>query len=532
MPWLMRLVISTSLAVMLVSTARVSLKNPEGKSPEGQRAERQGAEKTPIDCTVTALQARAPKGTTITAATMVAAAGRVPSHCLVDGHTTSVGNEVNFRLGLPREWNGKLYFVGVGGLGGRIGTLTRGLARGYASASTDTGHTIDDTTWMSNRAREIDYGHRGTHVTAVAAKALTAAFYGRPIAHAYFDGCSNGGRQALMEVQRYPNDFDGVIAGNPSTGTAMQLGRALVYQKMLAKAGYFLTEAAVELISQATLSACDKTDGLEDGLISEPTRCAFDPETLKCTGGKTTGCLSEGQLSVVRQIYGGAKLPSGEVYAWGFPAGHEGGSTGWRAWISGPEEPQPQPDGTLAYLGGRLPIGFPIAEANMSGLALEQDDPSFSWRTLKFPADVARLKTMSEILSPLDADLRPFQKQGGKLLLYHGWADPAISANGTVAYFDRVTATVGGPVQADTFARLYLIPGMHHCSGGPGPNEFDFLTPLEQWVEQGVAPGPIVATHRTAGQVDRTRPLCPHPQVARYIGTGSIDEAANFRCAQ
>lgn len=515
MSWIIRLVISTGLVVWMVSTARVF---PQGPVPP------------PAECTVAALQALAPKGTTITAATMVAAAGRVPSHCLVDGQTTSVGNQVNFRLGLPGEWNGKFFFVGVGGLGGRIGALTRGLARGYATASTDTGHTSDDPTWMSNRAKEIDYGHRGTHVTAVAGKALARAFYGRPIDHAYFDGCSNGGRQALMEVQRYPDDFDGIIAGNPSTGTGMQVGRALVYQKMLARAGNFLTREAVELISQATLAACDKTDGLEDGLISEPLRCSFDPESLKCTEAKTTGCLNEGQLAVVRQIYGGAKLPNGEVYAWGFPVGHEGGETGWRAWISGPEDPQPQPDGTLTYNGGRLPIGFPIAESNMRGLALEEDDSSFSWRTLRFPADVARLKTMSEILSPLDADLRPFQKRGGKLLLYHGWADPAISALGTVDYFDRVTAIVGGPTQAETFVRLYLIPGMHHCSGGPGPNEFDILTPLEQWVEQGVPPGPIVATHRTAGQVDRTRPLCPHPQVATYSGTGSIDEAASFRC--
>jgi feruloyl esterase len=515
MTLLMRLVISTGLAVLMVSTARVFTQSPVTMSPK---------------CTVAALQSLAANGTTITAATMVPAAGRVPSHCLVDGHTISVQNRVNFRLGLPRDWNGKFYFVGVGGLGGRIGALTRGLERGYASASTDTGHTSDDPTWMSNRAKEIDYGYRGTHVTAVAGKALTSAYYGRPIDHAYFNGCSNGGRQALMEVQRYPDDFDGIIAGNPSTGTPMQVGRALVYQKMLANAGNFLTPEAVELISQATLAVCDKADGLEDGLVSEPPRCSFDPETLKCTGNQTEGCLNEGQLAVVRQIYHGARLPNGEVYAWGFPVGHEGGATGWRAWISGPEPPQPQPDGTLDYGDGREPIGFAIAEANMRGLALQQDDPSFSWRTLRFPADVARLRTMSQILSPLDADLRPFQKRGGKLLLYHGWADPAISAYGTLDYFNRVATFVGGAAQADRFLRLYLIPGMHHCTGGPGPNEFDLLTPLEQWVEQGVVPGPIPAMLRNGEQVIRTRPLCPHPMVARYTGTGSIDEAANFRC--
>ena len=514
-----RVLLSTALAVVAAAGAHVLTQAQAPASPAGA-----------VECTVAGLQALAPKGTTITTATPVAAAGRVPAHCLVDGHATSVGNEVNFRVGLPQQWNGKFYFVGVGGLGGSIGSLARGLERGYAAASTDTGHTSDDTTWMSNRAKEIDYGYRGTHVTAVAGKALTTAFYGKPIAHAYFDGCSNGGRQALMEVQRYPDDFDGIIAGDPATGTPMQVGRALVYQKMLARPEHFLTQDAVELVSKATLAACDKTDGIVDGLITDPTRCTFNPDVLACSGGATTGCLNAGQLDVVRQIYGGARLPNGEVYAWGFPPGHEGSATGWRAWISGPEDPQPQPDGTLAYTGRRLPSGYNLAESNMRALALDNDDPSFSWRTLTFPADLARMKTMSDILSPLDADLRPYQKRGGKLLLYHGWADPAISALGTLGYYNRMATIVGGQAKADAFTRLYLIPGMHHCSGGPGPNEFDMLTPLEQWVERGIAPGPIVATHRTNGQPDRTRPLCPHPQVARYTGTGSVDDAANFRC--
>ena len=185
-------------------------------------------------CTIEALQPKAPAGTTITAAAMVEAADGVPAHCRVDGHADSPGNTVNFRLGLPMQWNGKFYFQGVGGLGGTIGSLNTGLARGYASASTDTGHVSSDSTWFPNRAKEIDYGYRGTHVATVATKALTAAFYARPPQHAYFNGCSNGGRQALMEVQRYPADFTGIIAGDPAMGTPMQVGRALVYQHMLA----------------------------------------------------------------------------------------------------------------------------------------------------------------------------------------------------------------------------------------------------------------------------------------------------------
>ena len=213
----------------------------------------QGDAFAPADCTVERLQAKAARGTTITAAAMVDAAERVPAHCRVDGHTESPGNTVNFRLGLPVRWNGKFYFQGVGGLAGTIGSLNTGLTRGYASASTDTGHTTDDPTWGQDRAKEIDYGHRGTHVATVAAKALTAAAYGRPLQQAYFNGCSNGGRQALMEVQRYPEDFTGIIAGDPAMGTPMQVGRALVYQHMLASASNDLPAEKVDLISKASL---------------------------------------------------------------------------------------------------------------------------------------------------------------------------------------------------------------------------------------------------------------------------------------
>jgi hypothetical protein len=204
-----------------------------------------------VSCSVVSIQAKAPKDVTITAAAMVIpppgnARGAEPTHCRVDGHVAVPGNQVNFRVGLPDAWNGKFYFSGVGGLGGRIGSLNKGLARGYASASTDTGHSADDRTWGSNRAKEIDYGHRGTHVTAVASKAIATAFYAKPVEHAYFEGCSNGGRQAFMEVQRYPSDFDGVIAGHPATGTPMQAGRAVVYQHMLASPDNLLTTETIE----------------------------------------------------------------------------------------------------------------------------------------------------------------------------------------------------------------------------------------------------------------------------------------------
>ena len=484
-----------------------------------------------VDCSVASLQAKAPKGTTITAASVVPAADKVASYCRVDGHVAVPGNEVNFRLGLPTAgWNGKFYFSGVGGLGGRIGSLDKGLARGYASASTDTGHSADDPTWGSNRAKEIDYGHRGTHVTAVASKALAAAFYAQPVQHAYFEGCSNGGRQAFMEVQRYPEDFDGIIGGHPATGTPMQAGRAIVYQHMLKAPENFLTAEKIEVLSKATLAACDDKDGLKDGLITDPRACAFNVDSLACKAGDGPDCLTPGQVTTVKKVYGGVKMKDGKTFAYGFPVGHEGGPTGWRAWISGVNPPVKQEDGSLAYGAERQPSGFGLMEPNFRFLALDNDDPKYSWRVLDIDRDLPRLKTMTEILSPLDPDLRPYQKHGGKLIAYHGWSDPGISAAGTVAYFDQMTKMVGGQKAADEFARLFMVPGMHHCGGGFGPNTFDMLPALEAWVEKGVAPKEIIASRITDGKIERTRPLCPHPQVATYRGQGDINDAGSFEC--
>ena len=411
----------------------------------------------------------------------------------------------------------------------QVANLRQGLERGYATATTDTGHLASDQTWGTNRAKEVDYGHRGTHVTTVASKDLTTAFYGKPLNRAYFNGCSNGGRQALMEVQRYPTDFDAIIAGDPATGTPMQMGRGLVFQKMLASTEAYLPQSKVELISNATLAACDATDGLKDGLITDPTKCTFRIETLKCKGGDGPNCLNAKQLEVVQQIYNGYKLPNGEVYAWGFPFGHEGSASGWQAWINGSVAPTKRQDGSLVFTE-KLPSGYALSDTNFKFLSTDEDDPTFDWRTFDLARALPRLKVMTDILSPLDPDLRPFKAHGGKLLMYHGWSDPAISALGTVDYFNKVGKVVGSQQELDAFVKLFLVPGMHHCSGGPGPNEFDALTALENWSEKGQPPAMMLATHKTDGKVDRTRPLCPHPQVATYKGSGSVDDAANFIC--
>ncbi|MDH4063921.1 MAG: tannase/feruloyl esterase family alpha/beta hydrolase [Acidobacteriota bacterium] len=483
-----------------------------------------------VTCEIAAVQAAAPEGTVITGVTSIEASDERSGYCQVDGHATSSRNTVTFRLALPESWNGKFLFVGVGGLGGTLPSLESGVRRGYATATTDTGHSSSDPTWAGDPDKEVDYGYRGTHVTAVAAKAVTTGVFGTPPKHAYFNGCSNGGRQALMEAQRYPDDFDGVIAGHPATGTPMQVGRAVVYQQMLASPGNYLTAESIDLIAKATLAACDKTDGLEDGLVSDPRQCRFDPAVLSCAGEATAGCLTPGQVATARLIYGGVKTPDGRRYVQGFPPGHEDGATGWLQWIAGATPPVAQPDGTLAYDGPKLPAGYGFMDFNFRFLSFETDDPAFGWRGLDLARDLPRMKAMTRMLTPDNADLRPFKRRGGKLLMYHGWSDPGISALGTLDYHNRVVRAVGGQRQADMFLRTYFVPGMHHCGGGPGPNSFDMLAELERWVEQKSPPADVVATRFVDGKAVRTRPLCPHPQVARYRGTGSVDDAASFSC--
>lgn len=480
------------------------------------------------NCAVSALQEKAPRDTTIASALVVAAEGETPEHCLVDAAVSTPGNSVNVRIGLPASWNEKLYFEGVGGFGGRAGSLTAGLERGYASASTDTGHqgAVTDATWAEgNPARVVDFAYRGTHEATLAAKALSTAYYGRAPRHSYFNGCSNGGRQALMEVQRYPDDFDGVIAGNPSFGTLGQIQRVLIFQTMLASAENVIPASKVNAIAAATLAACDAGDGLADGLVSDPPSCAFRPETLACGTGASGDCLTEGELRTVKAIYADVSGP-GDIVLHGFPPGHEDGRTGWQQWLTGTTPPRAEADGTMTF-GAAAPLGYRFQDGFLRYLAFG-GEPPFDWRTFTFERYSARLASAVEPLSPTNPDLTAFRDAGGKLLLYHGWADPGLSASTTVAYYKDVMARMPDAAQS---VRLFMAPGMHHCQGnGPGPNTFDMLTALEQWVERGTAPSRIIASHSTAGVVDRTRPLCPYPQVARYVGSGSIDAAESFRC--
>ena len=487
-------------------------------------------------CAAPTIQTKAPAGTTIVSAELKPASEQTPEHCLVTGTVATPGNAVTIQVGWPAKWNGKFLFQGVGGFAGSLGSLREGLNRGYATATTDTGHkgaSGTDGQWaLNDRPKEIDYGHRGTHAATVATKELTRAFYGEPARYAYFNGCSNGGRQALMEAQRYPEDFNGIIAGDPSFGALGYVRRALTYQTMLASPDRVLPPEKVAVLTRASLAACDRSDGLIDGLVGDPRHCKFDPASVQCAAGDQGDCLTKAQVDSVRAIYASTQTPDKKTIH-GFPVGHEGGDTGWPLWITGRTAPITRPDGKLAFdatSSKESPTGYRFADGFFRYMAFERDDPNYDWYRFDLTRDLQKIATISEILSPTNPDLAPFNKRGGKLLMYHGWADPAISAYGTIDYYEQVVANAGGKRKADDFVRLFLAPGMHHCRGGPGPNAFDALAALEQWVERGIAPKQLIASHSVEGKVVRTRPLCPEPEVARYVGSGSIDDAKNFRC--
>jgi feruloyl esterase len=466
--------------------------------------------------------------------TTITSAGVVPAgtHCRVAG---VVAPSNGFEVWLPTSgWNGKLQGVGNGALGGYVNYfgMNPALARGYATFGSDGGRRGSpfDGSWALGRPDlVIDFGYRSVHVTTVAAKAIVQAFYGVPPARSYFVGCSTGGRQGLMEAQRYPEDYDGFVVGaaaNPLTRVAMTGNWIL--QALHEDPATIVPDDVLPRIAAAVLARCDARDGVSDGLLEDPRRCRFDPRTLRCPRG-TSGpgdCLTAAQTKALKRAYAGPRTSRGRRLFPGYSPGGEIGAgsdfgpagepalSGWEGWI----------------VGEALGAHHPIQDGFFKFLAFE--DPSWDWRTFDFDRDPRTVEDkVGAIVDAVDPDLSALRARGGKIVMYHGWSDPAIPALASVRYYERVRAAMGRRATADFF-RLFMAPGMQHCAGGPGPNAFDAVGALERWVEDGVAPDAIVATHRTDGIVDRTRPLCPYPQVARWDGTGDPDDAASFTCGR
>lgn len=445
----------------------------------------------------------------------------VPAFCRVEATARPTSDsEIKFEVWIPPvdAWNGKFQGVGNGGYQGSISypAMATALRRGYATASTDTGHTGDDVIFgQGHPEKVIDYGWRAIHVMTDTAKLIIRDAQGRFADRSYFVGCSAGGHQAMSEAQRFPDDYDGIVAGAPANNRIRQTF-AFMWSWSATHTidgAPILNGAKLALVTKAAVAACDANDSLKDGLIDDPRRCAFDAATLACkSGADESTCLTAAQVEAVKKVHDGAKNSKGEQIFTGWPRGSENfgeaAIQGWRQYIVDMKEPSRV--GVFKYW--------------------LFNDPNWDVKTLDYDRDFAFMEKQLPQMHAVDRDLTPFKKSGGKLIAYAGWMDPVVPPQDTAAYYEGVTKVMGGLDRTRDFYRLFTAPGMGHCSGGPGPNTFDAVTALEQWVEKGVAPEKLIATHSTAGKVDRTRPLCPYPQVARYKGAGSIDEAASFAC--
>jgi len=446
--------------------------------------------------------------TTITAAKIEAESCRVAATL-----KPSSDSEIKMELWMPvAKWNGKYQAVGTGAFNGNIntGAMTTAVARGYAASSTDTGHTGPSASFgLGHPEKVIDFGWRAVHETAEASKAIIAAFYGGAPKFSYFNGCSAGGRQAMQEAQRFPADFNGIIAGAPGldwTGRAASAVR--IAQRLEQNEAARLGQAQRQLLHAAVVESCDLHDGVKDGVLENPKKCTFDPGALQCKGSEESSCLTAAQVETARMIYAGAVNPKTKRAINGLARGSELGWTdlGW------------------------------TASARATGLDqfrfLVFGDPSWTIQKFNWDSDIVQAEERdNNTLNALDPNLEPFISRGGKLIQYHGWSDPQISPAGTTQYYERVVQALGGRNKVHDSYRLYMAPGMGHCSGGEGPNTFDMVTAIERWVEAGTAPNQIPASiTRPSPVLNRSRPLCPYPEVAVYKGNGSTDEGGNFAC--
>jgi hypothetical protein len=475
--------------------------------------------------------------TTITTATSVAASDELPGYCRIAG---IVAPQVGFEVRLPTEnWNGKYLMQGCGGLCGiiKIGAADDALARGYAVATSDLGHqgTPATGTWAyNNRPAEIDFGYRATHVATIAAEAIVKRFYGDAARFSFFRGCSTGGRQAMVEAQRFPQDFDGIIAGAPVINETGIGALHLVWSTRanLAPDGSPIMDGKqIPLLHDAVIQSCDPLDGTVDGIITDPRRCTFDPQELVCKGEPDQSCLTAAQAKVVQKLYSGPQDSTGkQLYPGGLMRGSE---YEWTPALIGT-------DGQPA-----LAMVMPLISDFLSYLAFAEDPgPGYSIMDFNFDTDPAKLAFMEAIYSGSNPDLRAFKNHGGKLILYQGWDDLEITPVNTVEYYELATNTMGGNEKTLDFFRLFMQPGVAHCRRGPGADAVDFLSALENWVEHDKSPEQLVAAHMKTPQaydglpplrfplnsdeIGFTRPLYPYPATARWSGTGDINEARNW----
>jgi len=507
---------------------------------------------------------------TILSARLMHAAGAASQYCYVRG-LISPAIHYHVQFPLPENWNGRFLYWGDGGTDGDLDFANTRLAQGYAVTNSNTGHDNGTEPGASfgfnNRQAEVDYGYRAVHLTVQAARILLKAYYGKEPKRSYFDGCSSGGRQGLMAAQRYPNDFDGIVAGDaPFLFQARDASNIWIMQRLFRERfagnlafdtngdGSFDSLKKVDILKEAVLAKCDAKDGIRDGVIEDPLQCKFDPKadlaSKMCPANvNAEACFTTAQVQTVQDIYGGVRDSKGALILKGRAPGSE---FDWPADLI-PHAGNALRPGELAYSGDHMNYLFyetdpGVPPPSLTNLSRQPDKtkhpPEFAW--WEFNVDdvtAGRGRFMAAILDAKDPNLAPFLKdKGGKLIVYHGWGDAQIPPEPILDYYkDVVKTTFGGDVNAARqHARLFMVPGMGHCDGGPGPNTWDRLAPLVDWVENGKAPDFLVATHseaswdaptagNTAGTVDNERRICPYPQHAVYTGpAGGENNRANW----
>jgi len=440
-----------------------------------------------------------------------AQAQMLPAYCRVFATLKpSSDSDIKIEVWLPlgAAWNGKYEAVGGGGWAGVISyaALANAVQEGYATSSTDTGHEGGNAKFAVGHPEKIvDFAYRAVHEMTVKAKAIMTAYYGRGPRLSYWNGCSTGGRQGLMEAQRYPEDFDGIVAGAPANYQTHLHAWDISLQTFVRQAGAAVPAAKTDLVAKAVLAACDALDGVKDNLLNDPRKCNFNPDTLLCKGADSNGCLTALQVESVKKAYAPLKTSKGATV---YPGYAKGSEFGWS--VLAAEGPSP----TALSLGTYREV-------------LHQD-PNWDWKLWDVDKDVPAVDEKYGYINAVNPDLSAFKSRGGKLIMYHGWDDVAISPENSIDYYSSVLNKMGS--KQDNWYRLFLVPGMGHCQGGPGPNQFNYMGAMERWRESNVAPEQMVASHVANNRVDMTRPLCPYPQVAVYKGVGSTNDAANFAC--
>ena len=468
----------------------------------------------------------------------------VPAFCRVAGITHPVPQStIRFEVWLPTPsaWNHKIQGLGNGAYSDSLswGGLVNAIRLGYAASSTDTGHTGGDLKFAVDHPERIeDWGNRSIHVTARIASAIVAHYYGKSAEHEYFNGCSTGGHQALSEAQRYPEDYDGILAGDAGNDRVhLNVGFLWDFAAAHPDGGKSIfTDADLHLLHNAAIAACDAKDGVKDGILSDPLSCGFDPGVLLCKASQTSNCFTQQQVDAARKIYAGPRNPrTGEQIIAGYAPGSEiiengGQYLGWQNFITQPTEPQRVDFWKYWVL----------------------NDPNWDWHTFDYDHDVANGDQKMAVVNASSGDVRAFHNRGGKLLIYHGWADPVGPPGDAIDYYQKVEKMDGGPSATFKFARLFFVPGMSHCGGGTGyevsggsrantnPDDVpkwqytdadhDMLSALDRWVTTGKAPDEIIAFHKENGRTTRTVPVCPFPEVARYSGKGDTADSSSYAC--